>query len=62
MKKNWITTLVGQALGLISGFIAIQADGGTISFKAFLAYLVPALLGLVSKDFNTTGTGNNASK
>lgn len=57
--KNWITTILGQVLGLVAAYLA---DGGQLSWKAFAAYIVPAILGLVTKDFNTSGKGEEASK
>lgn len=59
LGANWISTVVGQAIGIINGYFA---DGGQLSWKAFLAYAVPAVLGLIMKDWNTTGTGSGASK
>lgn len=60
MKKNWITTLIGQIFGILNAYLMTSGDMFTV--KGFLAYAGPALLGLVVKDWNTTGTGDTATK
>lgn len=61
-KKNWITTVAGQILGILNAYIMTVADGTMLSFKGLAAYAVPAIIGLFSKDFNTTGVGATATK
>lgn len=60
MKKNWISTLCGQIAGILSAYLTTNGD--MLSLKGFLAYAGPALLGLVMKDWNTTGVGDTATK
>jgi hypothetical protein len=49
MKINsWITTVLGQVLGIVSGYLT---GGGEITWAAFAAYAVPALLGILTKTF-----------
>lgn len=54
--KNWKTTIVGAIAG---GLIAIQPllANGAVDFKALAYGFAIAALGVVSKDFNVSGTG-----
>lgn len=55
MFKNWLTTLVG---GIGGALIAIQPmlQGNDINLRSVLTGFVIALIGIVSKDFNKTGS------
>jgi hypothetical protein len=62
MFKNWKTSLIG----IVGGVLISVADGlsnGTIQFtlKGVLTGIVVAALGLLAKDFTTTGIGAKAT-
>ena len=46
---SWVSTIAGQVLGLVAGYLT---DGGELTWKAFAAYAVPALVGLLTKQFH----------
>lgn len=51
MLKNWKTTLAGLALG------TMYTVAGVADWKHLVVSILMAFTGLVSKDFNVTGTG-----
>lgn len=61
-KKNYITTIAGQLLGIVNAYIISLDTGALFTWKGFIAYAIPAVIGLLTKDFNTTGVGNEAKK
>lgn len=54
--KNWLTSLAGIGAGALN----LLANG--TNWKQILVSVGVAALGLVSKDFNTTGNGVDATK
>ena len=53
MMKNWRTTLAGLGLGLLMGARAYAAQHG-VTLEGFLTFLIPTLLGALSKDAHNT--------
>ena len=54
--KNWKTTIIGAIIG---GLVAIQPlfDGSDFTVTQLLTAFAIAAFGVVSKDFNVSGTG-----
>ncbi len=53
IMKNWRTTLMGLALGVLMGAKSYAAQHG-ITLEGFLEFLIPALMGTLAKDAHNT--------
>lgn len=59
--KNWKTTLAGMIGAVATALIpVVQGHGFELEYLAIAAVL--AVLGCVSKDYDTTGAGYDAEK
>lgn len=54
--KNWLTTIFGLAAG------GLQLAAGGLDWKHVLLAVATAAIGVVAKDYNTTGAGSTAVK
>ena len=61
MFANWQTTFTG-IVGAVILFLIQYLQAGTLDLKTFAIGLVLAILGVLAKDFNTTGNGSGATK
>lgn len=59
LGANWLTTVVGFALGGAYAALTALTQGLTVKDAAIAAAF--AVLGLVAKSFNVTGIGQNAT-
>lgn len=63
MLKNWKTSVAGFVTGILSALATgLNAGAFEFNFKSIIAFIVPVILGLLMKDYDTTGTGTGASK
>jgi hypothetical protein len=59
---NWQTTLAGIVGGIVTYTVTMIQSGNIWDWKAWALGIVPVILGFLSKDQTTTGTGISATK
>lgn len=55
MTRNWMTTTVGL-IGAVANAMIPLLQNGTVDLQTLLISAIMAALGVLSKDFNITGT------
>ena len=59
---NWQTTLAGIVGGIVTYTVTMIQSGNIWDWNAWALGIVPVILGFLSKDQTTTGTGISATK
>lgn len=62
LLANWQTTLAGLIGGIVTYTVTMIQSGNPWDWKAWAMGAVPVVLGLLTKDQTTTGTGAIATK